>query len=131
MNNNEWLKDWPILDTVDFDTVTVDVTKWDDSTFTIMFNFYEPTETEEPPFTGFSMCTQMGGSSLQELYDKLVVLLGCGFFDNINVSANGIIWSSEGEELGEINWLDFDTDGSLNVELGEDVFKVKGTTTLQ
>lgn len=112
----EFLKDWPILDTLDFEGITVDVTKWNDDGYTVTLNFHEPNETGEPPFSGFSLCTQIGGDDLQEVYERVDILLASGMFDGIAVSTHGTIWNEDGDEIGEVNWNEYsDDDGEDTV----------------
>lgn len=125
---NDMLDSWPVLDLLDFETVVADVTKWSDDHYTLMFNFYLPNETGEPPHKGMSLCTQVGGSTLGEVYEKIVVLVECGMFDHVDVSANGTIFSEEGDEIGEVNWMIYSTE---DFEFPDSAFKVTGSGTLQ
>lgn len=125
MDKKNMLKDWPILDMLDFEMVTFDATLWDDKTYTLMVNFYEPNDLDEPPFSGYSMCTQLNGDSLEELYEKISLLIEIGLFDGTEVGAIGTLWDEEGEELEEINWLSFEED------IDEDLLTVPKGVTIQ
>lgn len=128
----KFLKSWPVLDTLEFDNVSIDVTKWDD-VYTVMLNFYESSSIDEPPYSGFSLCTQVCGTTLEEVYGKITVLIDCGLFDGIDISAHGSIWDDSGNEIGEISWIDLDREVAVDdtVEVGDLAFKIKGNTTLQ
>lgn len=104
----EILKDWPVLDILDFEGVTVDVTEWEKDCYTATLNFH--VQGEEPPFSGFSLCTQISGESIRELYQRVDMLLSVGLFDGVELSAHGTIWSADGDEIGEINWTDYADD---------------------
>ena len=120
--NYEFLKSWPVLDTLDFDTVTVDVTQWEEDEFTVSFNFYQAKEPDEPPYSGYTLCTQIGGENIMECYMKVVMLLQLGMFDGINVSVDGTLWDGEGNEIGEIDWREYDdeVDESLVIDHGDE-----------
>lgn len=101
-SQTEILKDWPVLETLDFRGVTIDVTQWEDSEYTATLNFHMP--GEEPPFSGYSLCTQIAGDSLEEVWERIELLLASGLLDGIDVASRGTIWGTEGEELGEVDW---------------------------
>lgn len=101
------LAEWPVLDTLDFEGVSVDVTEWDKDAYTVTLNFHMASETGEPPYSGYSLCTQMGGESLREVWERVDVLLSIGFFDGVQVSSTGTIWSADGDEIGTVDWNDY------------------------
>lgn len=107
---NNMLKEWPVMDTLDFEGVTADVTKWEDDTYTVTLNFYMPNDSGEPPHSGFSLCTQIGGESLEEVHHKLTHLMMAGLFDGIAIGAFGTIFDHEANEIGEVDWTDYDDD---------------------
>lgn len=105
--NNNFLSQWPIMDTLDFEIVTADVTRWDDNTYTATLNFCMPSESGEPPYSGMSLCTQISGDTIEEIHFKLSILIDSGLFDGIEIGATGIIWDQDGNEVGEIHWNDY------------------------
>lgn len=130
--NQEFLKTWPVLDTLDFDTVTVDVTQWEEEEYTVSFNFYQAKLPDEPPYSGYTLCTQIGGESIMECYMKVLMLLELGMFDGINVSVDGTLWDGEGNEISEIDWREYDDefDETLTVDHGEEVTEDDDKPTL-
>lgn len=117
---NNMLKEWPVMDTLDFEGVTADVTKWEDDTYTVTLNFYWPNESGEPPHSGFSLCTQIGGESLEEVHHKLTHLMIAGLFDGIAVGAVGTIFDHEANEIGEVDWTNYDEDDDEDDDDNED-----------
>jgi hypothetical protein len=106
MKTSEILKQWPVFDIMEFDVVTIDATKWDDDTYTVMFNFYESKEVDEPPYGGYTLCTQIAGETLAECFERVELLLASGLFDGVNVSTHGTLWDMEGNEIEDICWTD-------------------------
>lgn len=130
---HDFLKEWPILDTLDFEAVTFDATKWEDGTYTVIINFCEPNEADEPPYSGYSLCTQLGGTTLEQIYVKIRALIDSGLFDGIAVNGVGILWNEVGDQIDEINWLSYETSTQFpeEIEIDAQSFKITGNTTLQ
>lgn len=109
MNNflKSMLSKWPVMDMLDFDLITFDATKWEDGNYTLMINFYE-TGKENPPHRGFTMCTQIGASSLEELYERISFLIETGLFDGVDVNSIGNLLDHNGNDIEEIEWMNFE-----------------------
>ncbi len=132
---DDWMKEWPVLDILDFAVATVDVTKWEDGTYTVMFNLYQESKTKEPPYSGMTLCTQLGGKTLGEVYNSVMAILESGILGGIDVSASGTMWDADGNEIASINWNDYgqshDDDDDSDIDISDNAFKIRGNTTLQ
>lgn len=107
-------KEWYVFDPTDFEGIMVDVTKWEDDLYTVAFNFFCTRENEEEPNVGFTLCTTVHGSNLQECHERVMEILNSGVFDDIEVSSNGTLYDKDGNELQEICWNDFAEDDEEN-----------------
>ena len=102
------LKKFPVLDTSEFKLVIVDATRWQDETYSAMFHYVKRFATEKKPNArGFVLCTQVGATSLRELYHKVCVLHEMGLFDGTELSDHGELRDHTGEVVDQINWHDF------------------------
>ena len=102
--------EWPVMDTNDFEFLEIDATRWEDNTYTAMFNFYSKIGEDEEKNSGMTICTQLHGESLQEIYMKCMILFQVGIFDGVNISNSGNLWNDEGDVIAEIDWEKESTD---------------------
>jgi hypothetical protein len=103
--DTDFMKEWPILDIMDFEGVVISATRWDSGEYTAMFNFYHTVaEDEGGANTGMSLATHIGGLTLRELYLKLDMLFTIGLFDGTEVDDHGTLFDERGEELATICW---------------------------
>jgi len=101
--------EWPVVDMMDFETVIIDATRWDNGDYTAMLNFYHTmAETEEERSTGFTLCTHIGGRNLREVYQKINAAVLLGLFDGASVDAHGTLWNEAGDEIDGICWHQYD-----------------------
>lgn len=112
----ERLKEWHVFDPDDFDGISIDVTKWEEDLYGVVFNFYCTQENEEEPNVGFTLCTMIIGSTLQECHERIMEVLNTGMLDGIDVSSHGTLYDKEGEELQEICWNEFAEDDQEEVD---------------
>jgi hypothetical protein len=128
MEITDKLNSWIALDTLDFQGIVCDATKWEDGTYTIIFNFFTDTcedlskldeTSEDIPYKGLTFYTQMEGESLHELYVKLSIMMEMGFFKDNIVSGHGTLWDSEGNEINEINWSDYQVEDDEERDIEE------------
>ena len=104
-------KEFPVLDTVEFEAVTIDATKWASDNYSLMLTFWKVfpktiEDTREPE--GIILCTHMGGKSLREAYNNFEVLFSSGFLNNVSVYPNGNIWNEDGDIISEISWQELE-----------------------
>jgi hypothetical protein len=100
---------WPVTDMLDFEFVCVDATLWQDGTYTAQIVCVEDEERSDPG--GLIILTQLGGSNLREIYNKINLLIEADLFAGTNVSGHGTLMDEHGDELGDICWQQFsDTD---------------------
>ena len=95
-------KDWPVADMTDFDAVVVDATKWGDDGYSAVFNFVH--KYSDQGNEGFTLMTQVIGSTLREVYQQVTAIINLGFFDGSNVQAHGALYDEEHNELATICW---------------------------
>ena len=100
--DTHFMKDWPIVDMMDFESVIISATRWDSGEYTAMFNFYHTVADEAN--TGMSLATHIGGLSLRELYLKLEMLFEIGLFDGTEIEDHGRLFDEQGNELATICW---------------------------
>ena len=106
----EKLKSWHVFDPTDFDGIIIDATKWEESLYSLAFNFYCTKETEEEAQAGFTFCTMILGNSLQECHERIMEVINTGIFDELEIASHGTLWSKDGDEVDTICWNDYDTD---------------------
>jgi hypothetical protein len=100
-----FMKEWPIVDMMDFESVVISATRWDSGEYTAMFNFYHTVaDGEGEANSGMSLATHIGGLTLRELYLKLETLFDIGYFDGTEVEDHGQLFDERGEELATICW---------------------------
>lgn len=114
--SNMNFKDWPVAQMCEFEEVTVDVTKWNDGFYTANFNFYK--ECSDEGNQGFTLCTQVEGSTIRELYGKITALITLGIFDGSNVQAHGELYDEDHNELALICWHQY-SDAEWDVDGGD------------
>ena len=102
--DTDFMKEWPILDIMDFEGVVISATRWDSGEYTAMFNFYHTMAEDGTGNTGMSLATHIGGLTLRELYLKLETLFEIGLFDGTDVDDHGTLFDERGEELATICW---------------------------
>ena len=102
--DTHFMKDWPIVDVADFESVIISATKWDSGEYTAMFNFYHTVGDDGKGNTGMSLATHIGGLTLRELYLKLETLFDIGYFDGTEVDDHGQLFDERGNELATICW---------------------------
>lgn len=128
-------KEWDVIDLLDFQGIIIDLTKWEDGIYTVLFNYLchpENPDDENEKNSGFTICTQMSGSSVLEVYEKLNTVIEAGMFDGIEICAIGTIWDHEHNEIETINWNDFaDEDDATDDEVVIDKLIGLTTTTIQ
>ena len=127
-------KDWPVAYMDDFEEITVDVTRWDNGLYNAAFNFHK--EYSDDGNEGFTLCTQVVGGSIRELYDKITDLIMLGIFDGSNVQAHGNLYDTDHNELATICWhqysddeWDDENDDSQGLTYVDEPQRVKVTTT--
>ena len=106
--SNMNFKDWPVAQMGDFCEVIVDVTKWNDGAYTANFNFVH--EYSDESNSGFTLCTQVVGESIREIYQKVTMLINLGIFDGSNVQAHGELYDEDHNELALICWHQYADD---------------------
>jgi hypothetical protein len=136
------LDTWLAIDLLDAEGIVCDVIKWENDTYTISFNIFtdickdlkiEDAENQEIPFKGFSLHTQIEGTTLQELYYKLNVLIAVGILDADIMSNQGTVFDADGNELSELDWSEFNEEGTddfTDEDPFEGLFKSKKPMTL-
>lgn len=103
--------DWPVVDMTDFEVVVVDATRWEDGSYTAMFNFYHTMAEKEGEYsTGFSISTHICGDTLREVYQKVTATILLGFFDGSSVQAHGTLYNENADEIAEICWHQYSDD---------------------
>lgn len=107
--HTNFMKDWPVVETLDFEGVVIDATKWPDGGYTALFNFYHlQAEKEGDLNEGFTLTTQISGDTLRELYSKIQILVEVvGMFDGTVVSDHGRLINEEGDEIAGICWSQY------------------------
>jgi hypothetical protein len=106
--DTDFMKEWPVVDMMDFEGVVIDATKWNSGEYTALFNFYHTmAEKEGEANTGMTLATHIGGMTLRELYLKLEALWSIGLFDGSILSDHGRLINEEGDELAQISWPSF------------------------
>lgn len=99
---------WPVIDTMDFSHVEFDITHWEDDTYTLMLNFYSDlAEKEGDTNSGLTICLQLASESLEEMHVKINGLIALGLFDQLDILGIGTIWNADGDQIGEVNWNDY------------------------
>ena len=106
--SNMNFKDWPVADMSEFCEVIVHVTKWDENAYTANFDFVS--EYSDEGNRGFTLCTQVVGASIREIYQKVTMLIGLGIFDGSNVQAHGELYDEDHNELATICWHQYGDD---------------------
>jgi hypothetical protein len=106
-------KEFPVLDTLDFEAVTIDATQWSNNTYSLMLNFWKvlpkaSDEQDSRKAEGLIICTHMGGESLREAYTKFEMLFASGFLAGVAVHPNGYLWDEDGNIIAELSWDQFD-----------------------
>lgn len=129
-------KEFPVLDTLEFEAVTIDATQWSTTNYSLMFTFWKvfpKTKDDEREPEGVIMCTHMGGKSLREAYSNFELLFSSGFLNNLSVYPNGFLWNEEGDIISEISWQELDdyTEDDDEVEAFDIVDRHKSPTLLQ
>ena len=107
-DENNVLKEWPVFDTLDFDLISFDVTLWENKVYTLMINFHADGKKELPPHSGYTLCTQINSESLEEMYERISFLIESGLFEPVDINTIGTIWNHEGDQISEVNWIEFD-----------------------
>lgn len=106
------LKEFPVLDTLEFEAVTVDATKWPNDTYSLMLTFWKvfpKTAEDKREPEGMILCTHMGGETLREAYQKFELLFSSGFLSGVSVYPNGFLWDGDnGDMISEISWQDLE-----------------------
>jgi hypothetical protein len=119
--DTDFMKEWPVVDMMDFEGVVIDATKWDSGEYTAMFNFYHKmSDREGEANSGMTLATHVGGLTLRELYLKLETLWSVGLFDGSTLSDHGRLVNENGDELAQISWLSF-SDAEWDPENDDDM----------
>jgi len=132
MNIN--FKEFPVLDTLDFEAVTVDATEWSTDNYSLMLTFWKTfpkSNKDERKPEGIILCTHMGGSSLREAYDNFELLYRSGLLNGISVYPNGVLWNTSGDIISEISWQDLEDYPDEEIESFEIIDFHKSPTLLQ
>ena len=123
--HTDFMKTWPVVETVDFEGIVIDATKWDTGEYTALFNFYHTVaESEDDTNSGFTLTTQISGVTLRELYQKIEMLISViGVFDGTPVSDHGRLINENGDEIAQICWHQYS-----DSEWTEDMDDMSGLT---
>lgn len=115
---------FPFISIADFEYAEIDAVKLDnDEGYFAMINFFvdEPVWDAElnqsQPLEGMIFDTPIYGETLEELFHKTGLLFACGLFDELNVSAHGNLWDTQGEIIDSICWLH---EGGVDVDHDHD-----------
>ena len=113
-------KEFPVLDTLEFEAVTIDATQWSSDNYSLMLTFWKvfpKTQDDRREPEGIIMCTHMGGNSLREAYNNFELLFSSGFLNGISVYPNGFLWNEDGDIISEICWQELEDYEENNDEL--------------
>ena len=102
--------DWPVVDNSEFEFVEIDTVRWDNDgvyTYTPIFNFFKTCGEGDEPNTGYSICSNMSGSTLQELHYKITLLVISGFFVGVPLVSEGTLYDEDHNELESIDWDEY------------------------
>lgn len=118
--DTHFMKAWPIVDMMDFESVVISATRWDSGEYTAVFNFYHTTGEDGEANTGMSLATHIGGLTLRELYLKVEAMFQLGLFDGTEIEEHGQLFDERGEELAAICWHQF-SDEEWDPETDDDM----------
>jgi hypothetical protein len=119
----------PVIDVMDFEGVTIDAAKWNSGVYTVMFNFWKNIDLKTVKDErvrddeGMVLCTHIEGRSLEECWTKIQLVLKSQVFEGTNIFLYGNLWSEDGENIHEIDWMDYCDSETAERLLGETVME--------
>lgn len=116
-------KDFPITEILDFELVTIDVTKFEDC-YQSHFSFFKKFKDEKGNAEGFVFIPQILGESLEEIGERIDSLIDSGFLNGINISDHGLLYNENGDEIGTVCW------NSLCETFDDDLSEIDNMTAL-
>lgn len=122
-------KEIPVIDVMDFEGVTIDVVKWHSGVYTVMFNFWKNINPKKIKTErvgqddGMILCTHIESRSLEDCWKKIQLVLSSQIFEGTNIFLYGSLWTEDGENVHEIDWMDYCDAETAERLLGETIME--------
>ena len=103
-------KDFPVAEMHEFESVVVDVISRQDE-YEVVLNFFTQFANDGGQRgEGFVLATQITGTTLLEVYQRVAALIGAGLFDGTQVSGHGRVFNEDHDEIDTVCWHQFGDD---------------------
>lgn len=100
-------KQCPIFDTMDIDTIIIDIIKWMDNEYTAVISYVvEFSDDGKSGGRALTHATHLSGDSIEELQAKVELLIDIGFFDGSRVLATGTVYDEQHQEIDTVVWTE-------------------------